>query len=144
MKNDLNSTNWPCKVQEWWFKWSQSDLLLKRILDYMYLVLYYSSSCRMFVLETNTLIWYLFSKSSMQSLWHAFNQDLLISIRCMDWENCLRFVSSFSFSSMLVPLLWHGHAVFHYWQAFARLSAVYGGTYMLNKPQCKVQLLSKV
>lgn len=23
-------------------------------------------------------------------------------------------------------------------QAFARLSAVYGGTYMLNKPQCKV------
>lgn len=26
----------------------------------------------------------------------------------------------------------------HYWQAFARLSAVYGGTYMLNKPECKV------
>lgn len=24
-------------------------------------------------------------------------------------------------------------------QAFARLSAVYGGTYMLNKPQCKVE-----
>ncbi|KAL3810200.1 hypothetical protein ACJIZ3_000043 [Penstemon smallii] len=24
-------------------------------------------------------------------------------------------------------------------QAFARLSAVYGGTYMLNKPQCKIQ-----
>lgn len=23
-------------------------------------------------------------------------------------------------------------------QAFARLSAVYGGTYMLNKPECKV------
>lgn len=35
----------------------------------------------------------------------------------------------------------------HYWQAFARLSAVYGGTYMLNKPECKVTyvkpLLSK-
>jgi RAB protein geranylgeranyltransferase component A len=27
-----------------------------------------------------------------------------------------------------------------YWQAFARLSAVYGGTYMLNKPECKVKL----
>ena len=25
-------------------------------------------------------------------------------------------------------------------QAFARLSAVYGGTYMLNKPECKVSL----
>lgn len=24
------------------------------------------------------------------------------------------------------------------WKAFARLSAVYGGTYMLNKPECKV------
>lgn len=24
-------------------------------------------------------------------------------------------------------------------QAFARLSAVYGGTYMLNKPECKVK-----
>jgi RAB protein geranylgeranyltransferase component A len=23
-------------------------------------------------------------------------------------------------------------------KAFARLSAVYGGTYMLNKPECKV------
>lgn len=36
----------------------------------------------------------------------------------------------------------------HYWQAFARLSAVYGGTYMLNKPECKVTyvkpLLSKI
>lgn len=26
----------------------------------------------------------------------------------------------------------------NFWQAFARLSAVYGGTYMLNKPECKV------
>lgn len=25
-------------------------------------------------------------------------------------------------------------------QGFARLSAVYGGTYMLNKPECKVRL----
>jgi hypothetical protein len=25
-------------------------------------------------------------------------------------------------------------------QAFARLSAVYGGTYMLNKPECKVDI----
>ncbi|KAA8536406.1 hypothetical protein F0562_028884 [Nyssa sinensis] len=29
-------------------------------------------------------------------------------------------------------------------QAFARLSAVYGGTYMLNKPECKVQKVGKV
>ncbi|KAJ7968303.1 Guanosine nucleotide diphosphate dissociation inhibitor [Quillaja saponaria] len=28
-------------------------------------------------------------------------------------------------------------------QAFARLSAVYGGTYMLNKPQCKVEFEKK-
>jgi hypothetical protein len=27
---------------------------------------------------------------------------------------------------------------FVYFQAFARLSAVYGGTYMLAKPECKV------
>lgn len=26
-------------------------------------------------------------------------------------------------------------------QGFARLSAVYGGTYMLNKPECKVTIL---
>lgn len=26
-------------------------------------------------------------------------------------------------------------------QAFARLSAVYGGTYMLNKPECKVDII---
>ncbi|CAI9285500.1 unnamed protein product [Lactuca saligna] len=30
-----------------------------------------------------------------------------------------------------------------YVQAFARLSAVYGGTYVLNKPQSKIPLLSK-
>ncbi|CAL5379433.1 unnamed protein product [Camellia sinensis] len=29
------------------------------------------------------------------------------------------------------------HSPCCYWQAFARLSAVYGGTYMLNKPECK-------
>lgn len=32
------------------------------------------------------------------------------------------------------------HGFCCYWQAFARLSAVYGGTYMLNKPECKVNL----
>ncbi|KAI3770890.1 hypothetical protein L6452_02038 [Arctium lappa] len=29
-------------------------------------------------------------------------------------------------------------------QAFARMSAVYGGTYMLNKPECKVTKVGKV
>lgn len=28
-------------------------------------------------------------------------------------------------------------------KAFARLSAVYGGTYMLNKPECKVTYFSR-
>jgi Rab GDP dissociation inhibitor len=27
-------------------------------------------------------------------------------------------------------------------QGFARLSAVYGGTYMLSKPECKVQTIN--
>ncbi|KAF8377379.1 hypothetical protein HHK36_030756 [Tetracentron sinense] len=53
-------------------------------------------------------------KSFIRSLWHASKEGLLIFIHCMGWENCPRF-------------------------AFARLSAVYGGTYMLNKTECKVE-----
>ena len=36
-----------------------------------------------------------------------------------------------------MPLKFIGY-IFPIFQAFARLSAVYGGTYMLNKPECKV------
>uniref|UniRef100_A0A9I9DIS1 Guanosine nucleotide diphosphate dissociation inhibitor n=1 Tax=Cucumis melo TaxID=3656 RepID=A0A9I9DIS1_CUCME len=50
----------------------------------------------------------------MKNLWHASKEDLPISIHSTDLESCLR-------------------------HAFARLSAVYGGTYMLNKPECKVE-----
>lgn len=37
--------------------------------------------------------YFLLSNSCMQNRWHGFKPDLLTSIQCMDWENCLRFVS---------------------------------------------------
>ncbi|KAK8624798.1 hypothetical protein V6N13_089684 [Hibiscus sabdariffa] len=79
----------------------------------------------------------------MKSLWHGFEEDLLISIHYMDWENCLRCVLFISISFPFAGLMeiYVGMTCYRglYRQAFARLSAVYGGTYMLNKPECKVE-----
>lgn len=52
----------------------------------------------------------------------------------MDWENCLRFGSLCIWFDIWFWACYNAVTQ----QAFARLSAVYGGTYMLNKPDCKV------
>ena len=48
---------------------------------------------------------------------------------CLYLQFCFQFNRNICWFDLLLCL---------YWQAFARLSAVYGGTYMLNMPECKV------
>ncbi|KAH7573415.1 hypothetical protein JRO89_XS03G0144900 [Xanthoceras sorbifolium] len=64
----------------------------------------------------------------MRSLLHVFKEDHHTFTPSMGWESYPRCLSLSLRLSVCLSLV-----------AFARLSAVYGGTYMLNKPECKVE-----
>lgn len=75
----------------------------------------------------------------MLSHWRAFKEAPLIFILCMDWENFHRFALITGFRNHYETFLVSENSDTKHFQGFARLSAVHGGTYMLNKPECKVK-----
>ena len=87
--------------------------------------------------------------SFMRSLLHVFKEDHHTFILCMDWESSPRSHSNTPPSQkkkrkkkiLVLVLVSQLMSIWFVPQAFARLSAVYGGTYMLNKPECKVHVL---
>ncbi|KAL7248266.1 hypothetical protein ACSBR2_003056 [Camellia fascicularis] len=55
--------------------------------------------------------------------------------RSLDWKLYAESLARFQGGSPYIYLL---YGLGELSQAFARLSVVYGGTYMLNKPECKI------
>lgn len=74
------------------------------------------------------LPWAFFSKYRLTDrLSTDFAEEVSVQVFLLDFRLCLLCKLTY-FSSCWM-------------QAFARLSAVYGGTYMLAKPDCKVKVL---
>lgn len=83
--------------------------------------------------------------SFIQNHLHAFKEGPLTSTRYMVWENSHRYADPINKAIYDESRLFKLRYKLKWcilWQAFARLSAVYGGTYMLNKPECKVTSIS--
>ncbi|KAL0454350.1 UNVERIFIED_CONTAM: Guanosine nucleotide diphosphate dissociation inhibitor [Sesamum latifolium] len=73
-----------------------------------------------------------FDERSQDSCRDEYGHNHWTRSYCLYAESLARFQSG---SPYIYPMYGLGELP----QAFARLSAVYGGTYMLNKPQCKVE-----